>query len=77
MTVSAWIESLQRFDGALPVIIRVQGEDALLIAESPSFSVDAGCTETEALCIDMTNEDEGVEMTPDYGPRGRCGGGIE
>lgn len=67
MTVAAWIESLQKFDAGLDVLVRVAGaedspEDGVIFtACNPSFAVDAGCTETDMLCIDMMDGDEGVD----------------
>jgi hypothetical protein len=63
VTVGAWIKTLQQFDDGLEVIVRVASAeiDNLYIATKPSMSVEAGCTNTDALCIDMMDEDEGME----------------
>lgn len=63
MTVGAWIKSLQQFDDGLEVIVRMgcDEDDNLYIGTKPVFIVDAGCTDEEALCIDMAHEDEGME----------------
>lgn len=74
MTVQAWIDSLSKFDRDLEVLVRVAGaEDGptdgiLLCAMKPSFAVDAGCTETDMLCIDMSEDDEGVDEVLALGP---------
>lgn len=63
MTVGAWIKSLQQFDDGLDVIVRMgcDEDDNLYIGTKPVFIVDAGCTDEDALCIDMAHEDEGIE----------------
>jgi hypothetical protein len=62
MTVAAWIGSLQKFDPALDVIVRVDSDehDLVFTAQKPVFIVDSGCTETEMLMIDMADGDEGI-----------------
>ncbi len=67
MTLDAWIKSLKKFDLSLDVLVRVAGaedspnEGLVFVCEKPTFSVDAGCTETDMLIIDMTESDEGVD----------------
>lgn len=63
MTVREWIGVLRMFDGSFEVLVRMGSEehDVLYMAVMPKLTIDAGCTDTEMLVIDMMDGDGGVD----------------
>lgn len=63
MTVSAWIESLRKFDPALEVSVRIDNFESgvEMLATKPVFAVDFGCDDGQYLNIALRDEDEGIE----------------